>query len=109
MYRTKTLPREEQESEQERKDYAMLFPSFSELFADLVQEEQFKGKEEKEQEQEVSKDSTPINDACSLLQRLFCTLPPLSSGAERCSTSTATPTPPRLLPWCRYWRRCPPG
>ena len=57
MHRTRTLPGKEEESEQERKDYAMLFPSFSELFADLVQEEQFKGKEEKEQEQEVSKDS----------------------------------------------------
>ena len=70
MHRTRTLPGEE-ESEQERKDYDMVFPSFSELFADLVQEEQFKGKEEKEQEQEVSKDSAPINDAYSLLQRLF--------------------------------------
>jgi hypothetical protein len=38
MYRTRTLPGEEEESEQERKDYAVLFPSFSELFADLVQE-----------------------------------------------------------------------
>ena len=72
MYRTKTLPREEQESEQERKDYAMLFPlPFSELFANLVQEEQFEGKEVKEQEQEVSKDSAPIHDACYLLQRLL--------------------------------------
>ena len=41
MHRTRTLPGEEEESEQERKDYAMLFPSFSELFADLVQEEQY--------------------------------------------------------------------
>ena len=29
MNRTKTLPGEEEESEQGRKDYAMLFPSFS--------------------------------------------------------------------------------
>ena len=65
MYRTKTLPGEEEKSEQERKDYAMLFPSFSELFANLVQEEQFEGKEH---EQEVSKDSAPIHDACSLRQ-----------------------------------------
>ena len=43
MHRTRTLPGEEEESEQERKDYAMLFPSFSELFADLVQEERFRG------------------------------------------------------------------
>ena len=70
MYRTRTLPGEEEESEQERKDYAMLFPSFSELFADLVQEEQFEGKNE-EKEQEMSKDSAPIHDACSLLQRLL--------------------------------------
>ena len=65
MYRTRTLPGEEEDSEQERKDYARLFPSFSELFADLVQEEQFEGKEH---EQEVSKDSAPIHDACSLRQ-----------------------------------------
>lgn len=81
MHRTRTLPGEEEESEQERKDYAMVFPSFSELFADLVQEEQFKGKEEKEQEQEVSKDSAPINDACSLLQRLFLHAAP---SEQRC-------------------------
>ena len=80
MYRTKTLPGEEQESEQERKDYAMLFP-FSELFANLVQEEQFEGKEEKEQEQEVSKDSAPIHDACYLLQRLLLHAGPSS---QRC-------------------------
>ena len=38
IYRTMTLPcEEEDESEQEKKGYAMLFPSFSKLFADLVQ------------------------------------------------------------------------
>jgi hypothetical protein len=79
MHRTRTLPGEEEESEQDRKDYAMLFPSFSELFADLVQEEQFKGKKEKEQE--VSKDSAPIDDACSLLQRLFLHVAP---SEQRC-------------------------
>ena len=79
MHRTRTLPGEEEESEQDRKDYAMLFPSFSELFADLVQEEQFKGTKEKEQE--VSKDSAPINDACSLLQRLFLHVAP---SEQRC-------------------------
>ena len=76
MHRTRTLPGEEEESEQERKDYAMLFPSFSELFADLVQEQQYEGKEEKEQEQEVSTDSAPINDPCSLLQRLLLHIAP---------------------------------
>ena len=81
MYRTRTLPGEVEESKQERKDYAMLFPSFSELFADLVQEEQFEGKEEKEQEQEVPKDSAPIHEACSLLR---CLLLHAAPSEQRC-------------------------
>ena len=44
-----------------------------------MQEEQLEGKEEKEQEQEVSKDSAPIHEDWSLLQRLL-----LHASSQRC-------------------------
>ena len=46
-----------------------------------MQEEQLEGKEEKEQEQEVSKDSAPIHEDWSLLQRLLLHAGPSS---QRC-------------------------
>merc|ERR1719447_1503463 len=50
MYRMKTHTDEEGEEEQEKKEYAKLFPTFAELFSDLVQEDHFGERKEASKE-----------------------------------------------------------
>merc|ERR550532_154114 len=60
MYRMKTHTDEEGEEEQEKKEYAKLFPTFAELFSDLVQEDHFG--ERKEVSKEASENAQMVKD-----------------------------------------------
>ena len=76
LYRTKTYADEEEDEVQERNDYVKLFPTFSELFADLIEDDNFGGsvqKDQKEKKEEVPKDSSYIYEVVGLLQRLVLT------------------------------------
>ena len=73
MYRMKTHTDEEGEEEQEKKEYAKLFPTFAELFSDLVQEDHFGERKEasKEASEVMVKDKSAVCDLVGLLQRLL--------------------------------------
>ena len=75
MYRMKTHTDEEGEEEQEKKEYAKLFPTFAELFSDLVQEDHFGERKEASKEAsenaQMVKDKSAVCDLVRLLQSLL--------------------------------------
>merc|ERR1719430_211102 len=75
MYRMKTHDEEEGEEELEKKEYAKLFPTFAELFSDLMQEDHFGERKEVANEAsenvQMAKDKSSVCDLVRLLQSLL--------------------------------------